>query len=261
MHNMLDTKTTTTPDAKTLRSDFLRDGFVRLPGFLPLDEIADLNVRMDRIIQEIVPTLPPEVAFYEEENVPATLKQIQHLYRHDRHIEELYRGPFLELARTLLDDEATPQNMQWFNKPAQIGKPTPPHQDGYYFKLDPCEALTMWLALEQVDEVNGCVRYLVGSHKKGMRLHSVTQTRGFSQGISDYGDDDFANERAFPAQPGDLLVHHAMTVHRADANTSIIRTRRALGFIYYAKSAKKNEAAHEEYVRQLKNQFSASKAD
>ncbi|MEC8389905.1 MAG: phytanoyl-CoA dioxygenase family protein [Planctomycetota bacterium] len=35
-----------------------------------------------------------------------------------------------------------------------------------------------------------------------------------------------------PAQPGDLLVHDAMTIHRADANRSTNRTRRALGFIY-----------------------------
>jgi phytanoyl-CoA hydroxylase len=34
--------------------------------------------------------------------------------------------------------------------------------------LDPCEALTMWLVLEKVDEENGCVRYVRGSHKHGI---------------------------------------------------------------------------------------------
>ena len=44
------------------------------------------------------------------------------------------------------------------------------------------------------------------------------------------------------AQPGDLLVHDAMTIHLADKNRSS-RSRKAIGFIYYAASAKVDEAA------------------
>lgn len=50
-------------------------------------------------------------------------------------------------------------------KPPRIGKGTPPHQDGYYFMLEPNEAVTMWMALEDVNEENGCVRYVKESHK------------------------------------------------------------------------------------------------
>jgi ectoine hydroxylase-related dioxygenase (phytanoyl-CoA dioxygenase family) len=50
--------------------------------------------------------------------------------------------------------------MQYFNKPPSVGQPTPPHQDGYYFMLDPCEAVTMWFALDEVDEENGRMRYV-----------------------------------------------------------------------------------------------------
>ena len=142
--------------------------------------------------------------------------------------------------------------MQYFNKPPRIGKPTPPHQDGYYFMLEPCEAATMWLALDEVDEENGCVRYVRGSNHLGMRPHGRTQTLGFSQGVIDYGrDEDLANEIAFPASPGDLLVHQAMTIHRADGNTSDTRTRRALGFIYYSERAREDRAAHAAYQKRL----------
>ncbi len=141
--------------------------------------------------------------------------------------------------------------MQYFNKPAKIGKATPPHQDGYYFMLEPCEAVTMWLALDDVDEENGCVRYIKGSNHKGMRPHGRTQTLGFSQGIQDYGEADLADEIAFPAKSGDLLAHHAMTIHRADANTSESRSRRALGFIYYSERAKEDKAAHAAYQEKL----------
>ena len=35
--------------------------------------------------------------------------------------------------------------------------------------LTPCEALTMWLALEEVDEDNGCVCYVTGSNRDDSR--------------------------------------------------------------------------------------------
>lgn len=79
----------------------------------------------------------------------------------------MFGSRFEKLASILLHDEVIGKNIQYFNKPPKIGKPTPAHQDGYYFMLEPNEAVTMWMALEPVDEENGCVRYVKGSHKKG----------------------------------------------------------------------------------------------
>ena len=76
-----------------------------------------------------------------------------------------------------------------------------------------------------------------GSHQDGLRPHNATGTLGFSQGLADFGPHDTEREVAFPARPGDLLVHHALTVHRADGNRSQTRTRQALGLIYYSDSA------------------------
>jgi len=117
--------------------------------------------------------------------------------------------------------------------------------------LEPNEAVTMWMALESVDEENGCVRYVNKSHRYGVRSHGRTSTLGFSQGIADYGcPNDIENEVFFPTKEGDLLVHHALTIHRADGNQSE-RTRKAMGFIYYANKAKEDKAAHETYAKAL----------
>ena len=114
----------------------------------------------------------------------------------------------------------------------------------------------MWLAMDHVDEENGCVRYVHGSHEWGMRPHGRTQTLGFSQGVSDYGiASDLEHETALPAQPGDLLVHHCMTIHRADGNQSTDSTRRALGFIYYSDRAEVDEEAHEAYQKRLADEM------
>jgi phytanoyl-CoA hydroxylase len=93
-----------------------------------------------------------------------------------------------------------------------------------------------------------------------MRLHGRTKILGFSQEITDFGtDDDMANEVSFPANPGDLLVHHSLTIHRADGNTSISRSRKALGLIYFGESAKEDVKAKVAYQKKLQEErFSES---
>ena len=233
------------------KQDFERDGYVAFRGFLNEQELSELYRNLARFQEDVLPTLPPEQVFYEDKANKASLKQIQQMQTHDDYFRGLFENKFKKLAETLIG-AVDGKNMQYFNKPPQIGKPTPPHQDGYYFMLTPCEALTMWLALDDVDEENGCVRYVRGSNHWGMRNHNRTQVLGFSQGIVDYGtEQDLDYEVAFPAQPGDLLVHHALTIHRADGNRSKDRNRQALGFIYYSQDAKIDEDAHIAYQKKL----------
>lgn len=245
-------------DSEALISRFEADGFVCLPGFLSAEEVAETLQNLDRFIADKVPGLPSEHAFYEDKSLPETLKQLQNLHAYDPFFGRMTVGSrFEELASLLMRDRAVAQNLQYFNKPAGVGKPTPPHQDGYYFMLKPCVAVTMWLALEKVDEENGCVRYIPGSQLYGMRPHQRTNTLGFSQGIADYNDSDRSAEVMMPAAPGDLLVHNALTIHRADGNDSINRSRRAMGFVYFAEGAKIDEARRAEYQEQLTREMKA----
>ena len=242
------------------QASFQRDGFLYIPGFLSGSEVGAAINRLDTLILDKVPSMPPEQAFYEDRDDPSTLKQIQSLYDHHTYFYDMMFGSRFEaLAALLLNDRVVGRNMQYFNKPPRIGQPTPPHQDGYYFMLEPNEAVTMWLGLETVDEENGCVRYVRGSHRKGMRLHGRTGVLGFSQGMTDYGrPEDHAQEVFFRTSPGDLLVHHALTIHREDGNRSTSRTRRALGFIYYAKRAQEDTVAKMTYQQKLADELRAA---
>lgn len=249
---------TTAADARALKQLFDRDGYIALPGFLDAHEVEELRGEIRRYIREVAPRLPREEVFYEVKDQPETIKQLQRMFQYDGYFKDFFfAGRFVNLAEGLLGDAVTGKNLQWFNKPPGIGRPTPAHQDGYYFMLEPNEAVTMWLALDEVDEANGCVRYVPGSHREGMRPHGRTGTLGFSQGITDYGAEDRRRERAMVARPGDLLVHHCLMIHRADANTSI-RTRQALGFIYYAARAREDAARQREYQRELAAELAAA---
>jgi phytanoyl-CoA hydroxylase len=238
-------------DLQQRKKEFDRDGYIVIRGFLPADELAEFNRELNRYIAERVPQIPRTDVYYEDRNNPETLKQMARIKEHDPYFATLIDRPkWRGLAEELLADDVVPQELEWFDKPPNIGKFTPPHQDGHYFMLDPNEAATMWLALDPVDESNGCVRYIPGSHRKGLRPHGRTEVLGFSQGILDYGDADRKAEVPMVAEPGDLLVHHAVTVHRADGNPSA-RHRRSIGLIYYAARARQDAKRLAEYQKGL----------
>jgi len=241
------------PQAKQIKNDYDRDGYVRLPGFLNPDQLEELLSNLGRYVTDIAPSLPNTDVFYEDKDQVNTLKQLIRMSQHDPFFQRMMDdSEFTRLAELLLGRETSSRNMQFFNKPPKIGLPTPPHQDGYYWMINPCEGLTMWLALEEVDEENGCVRYASGSHRKGMRPHSRTNTLGFSQGISDFpNEDDKATEVVTRARAGDLLVHDAKTVHWADGNTSENRTRKAMGLIYFSDRAREDKEAQAAYQKKL----------
>ena len=236
---------------------FERDGFLALPSFYREEELLNIEDELERFITERIPVLPPEHFFFEDKSNPSSLKQIQRLNEYESFFERMMNDKPKKLAQELLGEPVIGKNLQYFNKPPSLGKATPPHQDAYYFMIEPCQALTMWLALDPVDEGNGCVRYVCDSHMQGLRPHARTETLGFSQGISDYGNDDMDNERACIASPGDLLAHHALTIHRADSNQSDSRSRRALGFIFYGESAKEDAVAHASYQQKLTHEMTA----
>lgn len=249
--------TNTISHPQTFDQPFDQFGFVAIPGFLEPTQVTELELHVQRFIQTILPSLPAEHIFFEDKADATSLKQIQKMGDYDAYFHDLLNGGAIrQLAESLLNDAVVPQNLQYFNKPPQISQATPAHQDGYYFMLEPCEAVTFWLALDVTDEANGCVRYVPESHRMGMRSHRRTSTLGFSQGIDDYSDADRSTEVAIHANPGDMLAHHAMTIHRADANRSANRQRRALGFIYYAERAKHDQQAHQRYQLQLAKELS-----
>lgn len=236
------------------RQSFARDGYVSVAPLFDEIQLNEINQHMHRFIRDVVPDMPETRVYYEDKQDKSTLKQLQRLFDYDSFFHELmHTGVVRQIAETLLDDAVVPINMQYFNKPAGIGQPTPAHQDGYYFHLDPCEAVTGWLALEDVDYDTGCIHYVRGSHlTRDFRPHGYTGVLGFSQGITDFGTDaDVANTVAFPCKAGSFLMHHARTIHFAGANVSPGRSRRALGFIYYAERANEDMLARDAYQASL----------
>jgi len=233
---------------------FDRDGFLLVRQFLPNDGFQALRENVARFIRDVAPTMSDAEVFYQDKKRPETLKQIGKMQSDPFFKCLLEDRRWVDVAETLLGEAAVPMEVEWFNKPPNTDHPTPPHQDNYYFKLIPPNVLTMWLALETIDDENGCIRYLPGSHRADIRPHAPTNVLGFSQGITGWGPDDQAHEVAIHLQPNDLIIHHGNTVHRADPNRSPTRHRPASAVVFRGVSAQKDESAMASHQEDLRKQ-------
>ena len=252
--------------ASELRAAFLEHGFIVIRGFMSAVDVAACRAALSELIGAMRSGGAKDGvgadAMYDDAARFDTLKQIQHLDAHSEHFAKLMTHRMRPLCAVLLGEDAVAQNMQFFNKPPRrhyadgdSSKSTPPHQDGFYFMLDPRDAhlaCTMWLALDDATRENGCLRYTLGSAQRGMRSHDYSGIMGFSQRIDDYSHWDRSREVAIEVAPGDLVIHSALMIHRAERNETADMTRRAVGAICFGISARRDEAAHAAKARAIR---------
>jgi non-heme Fe2+,alpha-ketoglutarate-dependent halogenase len=106
------------------------------------------------------------------------------------------------------------------------------HQDDAYFRLDPPEQVTAWVAMSDASVPAGCMRMIPGSYKRGLPPHTDKPSgdnlvrRG--QHVEGYGDTD---GRLVPLKAGELSLHNTHTVHASGPNRTDDR-RMGLGISY-----------------------------
>ncbi|XP_033637875.1 phytanoyl-CoA dioxygenase-like [Asterias rubens] len=243
---------------ETETKDFFKDkGYIRADCFISEDELKAIKNELKRYENDVVPDLPPKMAFYESKGEKDSIIRLERMLDHDEFFKDLGESPaFNGLADLLLNEECIPNNVQYFSKPPGA-KCTPAHQDGKYFMHD--RGITFWLALDDADAENGCLYYVPQSDRKGELEHRKTDALGFSQALVNYKDWMEETEDEMAVKKGSLLGHHPYMVHRAGENKSKERWRPALGLTYWAKSAvndKELQAKHAAYNAKLMNELS-----
>jgi hypothetical protein len=90
---------------------------------------------------------------------------------------DLARDPELvELVSGVIGDDVILWGCHVFCKPAGDGYETPWHQDGHYWPIRPLANCTVWVALEDSDRGNGCLRVIPGSHRQRRCTSTCTKT-------------------------------------------------------------------------------------
>jgi len=113
-------------------------------------------------------------------------------------------------------------------KPKERGKGFPWHQDAGYGG-GPDEYITFWAAFDEVDEENGCLWAVPGSHLTGIQEHEFRKSDE-----TDYGGpfikrpyEPDATKVPILLSPGDMVCMHSKLIHASFQNHSP-RERRGL---------------------------------
>ena len=103
------------------------------------------------------------------------------------------------------------------------------HQDAKYIGLEPHNWVTVWVAITDANEKNGCMRMLPGSHKENLKHHEENfdennlLTRG--QTIKNVSLD---KTEPVTLKAGQMSLHHPKIVHGSGLNYS---DDRRIGFV------------------------------
>jgi phytanoyl-CoA dioxygenase PhyH len=137
-----------------------------------------------------------------------------------------------QIAAQLLavESAAVQVGLRFFFKPKGGGRLVPWHQDeAHYDPRFDHHSLNVWVPFDDVGPDNGCLWYVRGSHREGIREH-----RHPGGGAPDVAlmTDDVPLDRAVavPLPMGGASFHHCRTLHCSGSNTTG-EHRRALAII------------------------------
>ena len=125
-----------------------------------------------------------------------------------------------------------------FVKAPRTRQKTAFHQDLAYFQIAGEQSVIVWIPLDPANQENGVTEYVRGSHKWGETYApNVFVSSTPVAAAVDKRCPDIERHRdqydilSFDVEPGDVIIHHVMTVHGAGGNMSD-RWRRAMSFRY-----------------------------
>jgi hypothetical protein len=101
------------------------------------------------------------------------------------------------------------------------GKSVDWHQDCSYWPLTPTKAVTVWLAIDDADEENGCMQVYTGSHQFGLIDFEVSQQD--SGNVLDQSvkhPERYGEFECTPLRAGQISIHSDLLVHGSAPNDS-----------------------------------------
>ena len=125
------------------------------------------------------------------------------------------------MARQLLGPNAQFATDLLLVKPPRTGGATPWHQDEAF--RDPAydrHDVSFWLPLQAVDETNGCMGFLAGSHHGPVLEHRLLNGDSRVHALECCGDFDPALATNCPLPVGGATLHQGRTLHYAGPNLS-----------------------------------------
>jgi len=197
------------------------DGWARVDSVFTGDQVDDMADLAHRLaVMQALDGDEPELVDTSEAGKVVPRKLAEPFFLSSRFRQFLFSRDIAELIAPIIGPGADLVFDHIFMKPPLFGAGKHWHQDAFYFDVDPPEGgVTVWVALTDAHERNGCLRYLPGSHKNGL-LHHELPDNNPALAQADTGNLDLQNAVAVPARRGDVILHSYRTLHSSGPNRS-----------------------------------------
>lgn len=227
---------------------FFRDGLVTIPNVLTQDELIPLERAFDRFMNGEIKV--PDKDFCDMSKPFGTPREewsIINAMLPTKYDASLQNNSYELITKSIVDQLFPTLNMtkdydQLLNKlPAKPDAVFAWHQDmGYWpgsaaLGVDTTATATFSLAIDDSNEENGCLRYVVGSGaSKSLRPHvplAGSRDEGHALTIEIGANEEI---RLAPAARGSLTIHDEYVVHGSGGNNSPVNQRRTYVLAYRA---------------------------
>ena len=122
----------------------------------------------------------------------------------------------------LLGENVVGWGSHFFCKMPHDGKTVSWHQDASYWPMTPSKTVTVWLAVDDADADNACMRFLPTSHTHGhlpYRESDVAENNVLDQTVED-AEARFGEPVNVELRAGQMSMHTDLLLHGSEANES-----------------------------------------
>jgi non-haem Fe2+, alpha-ketoglutarate-dependent halogenase len=147
-------------------------------------------------------------------------------HRHCQGIYRLLHEPrILDLVEDLIGPDIVSIMTHFFSKEPGDDKQVIWHQDASYWPLTPSKVVTVWLAIDDVEEANGAMQFIPGSHRHGQipfEYSTAEEKNVLGQAVrnpEEFGDPPVS----VCLRAGQISIHTDLLLHGSAPNRSALR--------------------------------------
>ncbi|CAN5803712.1 phytanoyl-CoA dioxygenase family protein [soil metagenome] len=124
-------------------------------------------------------------------------------------------------VKDLLGDNVIGWGSHYFCKMPHDGKRVSWHQDASFWPMTPSKTVTVWLAIDDADVENACMRFLAGSQNFGhLTYHLSEQDENNVLNQTVDNAEQFGQPVDDVLKAGEISLHNDLLLHGSEANNS-----------------------------------------
>ena len=190
-------------------AEFNARGYLSGIRIFPDNEIRAIRARFDKLLEEVLASGGNSYSI-----------SSAHLRYADAY-DLLTDKRIVDCVADLLGENIVGWGSHYFCKMPRDGKLVSWHQDATYWPLTPTKTVTVWLAVDDADAENACMRFVPGSHMRGalaFETDDADASTVLNQRVTDI--DKYGEPVDNVLRAGEISLHSDLLLHGSGANDS-----------------------------------------